>query len=190
MKTTTKNLRKDLSGAVAVEFTVAVMPLFFIFFGFWQLAALYTADLAVRHGANAVVRAAVVIDHFDNPGTFVGSDTQSAISAPYGLFGAFGIATAPWSIAPMFGGSLPSLILKSVKVDHPNGNPGKAFNSNYNSTRATVTAYYLCTVPLGRRLACGNIITRFGGASADALTIVTITREATLTHQGARYVLP
>jgi hypothetical protein len=189
MTTTTESLRSDKSGAVAVEFTVAVMPLFFIFFGFWQLFALYTADLAVRHGANAVVRAAVVIDHFDNPGTFVGSDSQSAIGPPYGLLGAFGIATSPWSIAPMVGGmgtgfSTPSLILTKVTVDHPNGNPDKTFNSNYNMTHAKVETIYLCTVPLGKRLACGSLIGNLIG-----INYVQITREASLPQQGARYDL-
>lgn len=189
MTTTTESLSSDTSGAVAVEFTVAVMPLFFIFFGFWQLFALYTADLAVRHGANAVVRAAIVIDHMDNPGTFVDSDTQSALSPPYGLFGAFGIATSPWSIAPMVGGtgtgiSAPALILTKVTIDHPDGDPGKKFNSNYNRTRASVETIYMCSVPLGKRLACGSF---FGDLTG--YNYIKIVREASLSQQGARYEL-
>ncbi len=187
MKTTTENLRNDLSGAVAVEFTVAVMPLFFIFFGFWQLFALYTADLAVRHGANAVVRAAVVIKQPDNPGTFVGGDSTSALMPPFGLFGAFGIATRPWSLNPFLAGNAPSLFLRTVTIDFPDGPPGDDFNSNYNTTHVTVEAVYVCTVPLGKRLACGGL---FGLGNALGLNIVLITREASLAHQGARYKLP
>jgi hypothetical protein len=184
MKTTIKHLRNDSSGAVAVEFTVAVLPLFFIFFGFWQVAALYTADLAVRHGANAIVRAAVVIRQPDNPGSFVGSDSDGALGRPFGMFGAFGIATAPWSLNPMLGGSLPSLYLKSLVIDFPDGTPSDTFNSNYNTTHVTIQAVYRCTVPLGKRLACGSFLGNLAG-----LNTVTITREASLAHQGARYKL-
>lgn len=190
MTTTTESLRSDKSGAVAVEFTVAVMPLFFIFFGFWQLAALYTADLAIRHGTNAVVRAAIVIDHLDNPGDFVGSDSASIFGPPYGMLGAFGLATAPWSLAPIVGYtgtgmSLPSIVLTKLTIDHPDGDPNKDFNANYKATHVKVEAIYICSVPLGKRLACkGNLIGDLLG-----YPYVTITREATLSQQGARYDL-
>ena len=157
------SLQKDKKGAVAVEFVVAVMPLFIIFFSLIQLAVIYVADLGVKHAAVVVVRAAVVVKTPWNPegdGTvrpaFKGGDGAGIF-----LFVA-NEALLPW---------VKKFQMAAYKADVTySGEP-------FDPVTSKVDAAFLCKVPLGRRTVCR----KYGGI------LYLLHGTATLAHQGAKY---
>ena len=69
---TSRVSRKGSTGAVYVEFLVAVVPMFTLFWGIAQLNGLLLADVVAQHAAVTAVRAAVVCepdDHSQRPET-------------------------------------------------------------------------------------------------------------------------
>lgn len=124
-------------GAVLAEFVITVVPLLMMFFGWMQLAWLYTANLLVKHSANACVRAAVVIDPKDglNPGEN-GDANQIQKAAE--------MAAQVQNAGPIF---------DDVRCTFENS----ASNEDpYGKVTATVTAQYTCGVPMGRFIVCGR----------------------------------
>ena len=62
-------LPPDCEGAAAVEFVVAMVPLFLSFFAFMQVGKIYTANLVFQHAATVAARsAAVIVEPGVNPG--------------------------------------------------------------------------------------------------------------------------
>jgi Flp pilus assembly protein TadG len=123
-------------GAVLAEFIITVVPLLMMLFGWMQLAWLYTANLLVKHSANACVRAAVVIDGKEglNPGE--NGDVDQ-------------IQKAAEAAAEVQGGRP---IFASVRCTYDN----QASNDDpYGKVTAKVTAEYRCSVPMGRFIVCG-----------------------------------
>jgi hypothetical protein len=152
------------SGAVYVEFIIALFPMMLLFFGMMQLNGLLLADLVTRHAAVHAVRAAIVCDS-------QAGDPQSAdrLASPGGC---------SWEAANMTLAAIKSFGAPdfTVKIDGatPHGNE---------MVTATVTANYHCHVPLAGPLLCG-----FGlpGLPAGG-GVLALTRRASLPNQGANY---
>jgi Flp pilus assembly protein TadG len=120
-----RNLRKEQRGAVAVEFVVAIVPVFTVFFTIAQLAALASASLMVRHAAFVAARAEAVVHPQMNDS---GSENDVTSAANLALAMVPGVKTVVSATAA-------------------------AQTQGMQST--TVTVLYPCTVPLGGLIACG-----------------------------------
>lgn len=174
MTTTTESLRHDKSGAVAVEFTVAVMPLFFMFFGFWQVGAIYVAGLGVHHAANTVVRAGAVMqgpnttpegDGTLRPSNFV----NYGLSVNNGLLLAANEAILPWSKG------FHMVVYKATATY------ADSKSDPFSPVTAHVEAFFQCEIPLGKRLACGFIPIIVIKSNANKAV------DVQFAHQGAKY---
>ena len=178
-----KILRRDKSGAVAVEFVGAVMPLFFVFFGFWQVGAVFTANLAVKHAANVVVRAASVIKDSGGSTNAKGDGTHRPSAIPgndnnmeYLLAG--NEAIAPW-FTSLTSVGVPIMTVTKAEITYDPADP-------YGPVHVHVEAYYICTVPMGKRMACGGGVSGIVG-SLTGVYFRTLKADAELSHQGAKY---
>lgn len=123
-------------GAVLAEFVITVVPVLMMFFGWMQLAWLYTANLLAQHAANVCVRAAAVIDDKGglNPGD---NGTVEEIQ------------TATQRAAEV---QSTGHIFESIRCSYDN----EASEADpYGTVTATVTAEYGCAVPMGRVIVCG-----------------------------------
>lgn len=121
------------SGAVAVEFAVAVVPTLACFFCFTQVAQLFTAYLMIQHAANVAARCAVVSLDRDtiNPGPGkINADVQTGAQAAVGPFmSRFDSVGAMWQ---------------------SNASEG----DQYGLVRVTVIGNYKCEVPMGGQIVC------------------------------------
>ena len=154
-------LRHQAAGAVSVEFLIALVPMFTLFWGLVQLNGLFLADLVTQHAAVTAVRAAVVCepdDHMQRPE----SGQECADAAVREVLG---MGSAKKTVASIAQATV-SLVGAS-----PTGN---------GPVTATVKAEYRCEVPLVGWLVCGLA----GGAGIASAVIV---RKATLPNQGAFY---
>ncbi len=122
-------------GAVLVEFVIAIVPMMITFFGFTQVAKIYTANLAVRHGAIAAARAAIVIsdENDNNPGNN-GSKQEIKQAAA--------LAMLPW---------IEDRSLTDVRVTIDDRSSRRDV---YGPVTAKVRAIYHCRVPLAGKLIC------------------------------------
>lgn len=154
-------MQDDMTGAAYVEFLVALVPMFTLFWGLVQLNGLFLADLVTQHAAVTAVRAAVVCepdDHLQRPES--GQDCADAAVREL-----LGIGSAKKTVAAIAGASV------SLAGASPTGN---------GPVTATVRAEYRCEVPLVGWLVCGLA----GGSGVGSAVIV---RKATLPNQGAFY---
>ena len=71
-------LHRATRGAAAVEFIIAFVPLFWVFFIFVQWSHLLAAKLVFRHATIAAARAAAVIHGPHNPGETGGQNGQDS----------------------------------------------------------------------------------------------------------------
>ncbi len=146
---------EDVRGAVLVESVIAIVPLLMTFFGFVQVAKIYTANLVVRHGAISAARAAAVISNANNnnPGKQGTNDEIKQAAA---------LAMLPW----IEDGSITAV---NVSVADQSSR-----SDVYGPVRVEVTATYRCSVPMMGRVICAG-------------SQRTMTAEATMPHQGAKY---
>ncbi|HRG95020.1 MAG TPA: pilus assembly protein [Polyangiaceae bacterium] len=127
-------LLHDRRGAALVEFVIAVVPMLTTFFGFVQVAKIYTANLGVQHAAITAARAAVVmVKKPTNPGEN-GSNTDVKQAA--------GLALSPWITS----GSISNV---SVSVTDQS-----SMSDVYAPVRVSVQATYRCGVPMMGRVIC------------------------------------
>jgi hypothetical protein len=73
------DLRRDQKGAVIVEFAMAIMPVFFIFFGTLQWCACAYVNLLVRHSAFVAARCEAVV-HPQMPDSGPADDCKTGIN--------------------------------------------------------------------------------------------------------------
>lgn len=144
--------RSDERGAVLVEFVIAAVPLLMMFFCFTQVAALANAKLVMRHAAIAATRAAIVILP-PNPGdNGTMDDVRVAAGIAMGTYLLDGKLVAP-----------DTQCTSQANAGDP-----------YGLVTCTVTATYVCDVPMGKWWVCG------GSAKIVSDTM-------SLPNQGARY---
>lgn len=122
---------RSTRGAVYVEFMIAVVPLFMMFWGLMQLNGFLVADIVTRHAAVNAVRAAIVCD----------SDEKTK-----GESGAVECAT---EAAKMTTKAVQSIEKTTVAVRG-------ASESGNGPVIAQVSATYHCQVPLMARVVCGG----------------------------------
>jgi Flp pilus assembly protein TadG len=158
---TSRVSRKGSTGAVYVEFLVAVVPMFTLFWGIAQLNGLLLADVVAQHAAVTAVRAAVVCepdDHSQRPET--GQQcADAAVREILGLDRARTVSSIRSAEVSLSGASATGIA----------------------PVTATVSVRYQCEVPLVGWLVCGLAGRRSG------LSWTTIVRSATLPNQGAFY---
>lgn len=145
-------------GAIYVEYAVAIVPLFLLFWGLLQLNGLLLADLVVRDAATKAVRAAIVCD----------SDKDTS-----GLTGATDCAQAAVNETIKAVHSLKDAEVTNIDGANAEGNA---------PVTVTVVGHYSCQVPLVASLVCAAFR---GEGHADA--IANIERKATLPNQGHYY---
>jgi Flp pilus assembly protein TadG len=131
---------QDSRGAIYAEYAVAIVPMFFLFWGLLQVNGLLLADLILRDAAIKAVRAAVVCDSDEHT-----SGTSGAIECAQQAVN--DIIKAQTSI---------------VSAD-VTGVTGAASSGNQRVT-VTVVGHYACTVPLVGAFVCGA----FGGGTSSA----------------------
>ncbi len=127
---------KDRRGAALVEFVIAVVPMLTTFFGFVQVAKIYTANLVVKHAAITAARAAVVMIKKDNNPGEKGSKTDVKQAA--------GLALSPWITS----GSISNV---NVTVSDQSN-----MSDVYGPVRVQVQATYKCGVPMMGRVLCAG----------------------------------
>jgi Flp pilus assembly protein TadG len=145
-------------GAIYVEYAVAIVPLFVLFWGLLQLNGLLLADLVVRDAAMKAVRAAVVCDS-DKETSGLSGATQCAQEAVDDTVKAL-------------------LSLTSAEVTRIDG----ASSKGNQLVTVTVVGHYTCQVPLVASFVCGAFR---GEGQTDA--VADIERTASLPNQGHFY---
>jgi hypothetical protein len=91
----------DARGAIYLEFLIAFGPMFLLFLGICQLALIATAELVVRHSANAAVRSAIVVleesprDYLDAPRGSLSAGSPVAGHGAEAVLSALGLALTP-----------------------------------------------------------------------------------------------
>lgn len=119
-----------------MEFVIAVVPMLTTFFGFVQVAKIYTANLVVQHAAITAARAAIVMVKKDtNPGE-KGSNTDVKQAA--------GLALSPWITS----GSISNV---NVTVTDQS-----SMSDVYGPVKVRVQATYKCGVPMMGRVICSG----------------------------------
>jgi Flp pilus assembly protein TadG len=131
------HLRADSKGAVYVEFLVALVPMFTLFWGLVQLNGLFLADIVAQHAAVSAVRAAIVCEPDDHSQRPQGGQ-ECAEDAVHEILG-------------MSGGQKTVSAIQGADVSLA----GLSTTGNASVT-ATVTVEYDCEVPLVGRLICGG----------------------------------
>ena len=169
MQAATKKFGRATGGAVAVEFTIVVMPLFFVFFGFWQIAALLTANLAIKHTANVVARAGAVMEGPKTTPEGDGKHRPKNFVKAGGLLLAANEAIGPWS-------SGLHMVVSKATVTYAD-DPADP----YGDVTSHVEAYFFCEIPLGKRMVCGFLPWKTIASNAHG------SPEVKFAHQGANY---
>jgi Flp pilus assembly protein TadG len=160
----------DCTGAVYVEFIIAIVPLLVLFWGLMQLNGVLLADLVARHAAVNAVRAAIVCDSDEVP------QSGAELAAPSGC--AYEAAKMTLAAVKSFnppGASDPDF---SVSVDGADTDGNKPVT-------VTLIAHYHCQVPLVAAFVCGLIHDEV--SHGNELTSASLLRRATLPNQGAGY---
>jgi Flp pilus assembly protein TadG len=159
----------DSRGSAYVEFIIALVPMFTVFWGFAQLNGMLLADLVVRHAAVNAVRAAIVCDSDAHP------QDGAELAKPGGC--SYEAAKKTLSAIKSFspGGSGDPQMTVSVDGAKTTGN---------DDVTVTVTAFYHCLVPFVGGVVCGLSRDELGSGQ---LAVAPITRKATLPNQGANY---
>lgn len=169
-------LGADKKGAALVEFALAMFPLFSLFFVQLQVASMFASHLILHHAAVAASRCSIIQQGPNLPGDFVSNKTgkddngdastkcqQAAIDATGEGFW----HKTLWNI--------------TVKNDYTAGctdDTAAGHNVQYGDVTTTVTADFMCNVPLGAQVICGSM------QGTKPLKIVI--KE---THEGACYTL-
>jgi Flp pilus assembly protein TadG len=126
-------LGRDQAGAAAVEFVVAMVPLFLILFCFMQIGKMYTANLVFQHAATIAARAAaVVVEPTLNPGDNGSEDDVKSVAR---------LALGAWQTAIQ---NVEVEIVSDATAEDPNG-----------MVTATLTGEFACTVAMAATLTCG-----------------------------------
>jgi Flp pilus assembly protein TadG len=165
-----KNCRRSRSGAVYVEFLIAIMPMLMLFWGLMQLNGLLLADLVTRHAAVNAVRAAIVCG---SQAKDMGGNAHAKNDAELGSTGGCAYEAAKKSLSAVHSFGDPPVFAVKVEGAKKSGNA---------PVTATVVAAYHCRVPLVGGLVCGLFT-----AGTDAMNIRFLSRAATLPNQGATY---
>ncbi len=140
-------------GAVLIEFVIAAVPLLMMFFCFTQVAALANAKLVMKHAAVVATRAAIVIMP-PNPGdNGTMEDVRVAAGMAMGTYLVDGKLVAP-----------DTQCTSQATNDDP-----------YGLVTCTVTAAYMCNVPMGKWWVCGG-------------PVKIVSERMSLPNQGARYL--
>lgn len=168
-------------GAIFVEFLIVFMVFLTIVLGIVQLTFLYIGKAVVQRSANAGVRAAVVVLD-DDPRCYGGAarnsptgkrleDIRMAAKIPLLALSA-DRGTVRRAIGEGVGGAGASMAYAEshMALTFPSGGVGLE-----SDVTVRVEFQYNCGVPLGRFVLCGMDQT------------LTLTGEATLPNQGARY---
>lgn len=134
-KKSVSELASDNRGAALVEFVIAVVPMLMTFFGFVQVAKIYTASLVVQHGAIAAARAAMVISkaNDNNPGEN-GEISEAKQAAA--------VAMLPW----VQDGSITNVDVQMTDESSK--------SDPYGPVTVNMTASYRCGVPMMGRIIC------------------------------------
>jgi hypothetical protein len=165
-----KELGRSRSGAVYVEFLIAIMPMRMLFWGLMQLNGLLLADLVTRHAAVNAVRAAIVCDAQAKD---LGGKPHAESDSKLGSTGGCAYEAAKKSLSAVHSFGDPPVF--SVKIDG-------ASKKGHAPVTATVVAAYHCRVPLVGGFVCGLFT-----AGTDAMGVRFLSRAATLPNQGASY---
>jgi Flp pilus assembly protein TadG len=124
---------RDRGGAAAVEFVVAMVPLFLLLFCFMQIGKMYTANLVFQHAATVAARAAAVIVEPDlNPGDNGSTDDVKSVAR---------LALGAWQTAIR---DVDAKIESAATTGNPNG-----------MITTTLTGHFVCGVALAATLTCG-----------------------------------
>jgi Flp pilus assembly protein TadG len=130
-------VRREVSGAVLVEFAVAIFPLLAAFFVFFQVGVMVTAKMFVRRATIAAARAGIVI-------TGGGASNPRAGGAEQGttadIDAAFQAALGQWADNGMLTGTV--TIAAADDVNAP--------------LTATSNVIFKCNVPLGKNFVCSG----------------------------------
>lgn len=128
-----QELASDRRGAAAVEFVVAMVPLFLTLFCFMQVGKMYTANLVFQHAATIAARsAAVVVEPTINPGDNGSEDDVKQVAR---------LALGAWQTA-----------IRDLDVEITSD--ASATNVNGMVT-ATLTGNFACGVAMGATIVCG-----------------------------------
>ena len=131
--TRAKALAQDRAGAAAVEFVVAMVPIFLVLFCFMQIQKLYTANLVFQHAATVAARAAaVIVEPEINPGDNGEEEDVTTVAR---------LALGAWQTAIV---DVNTEIVSDATTESTNG-----------MVTTTLTGRFVCGVALGARLVCG-----------------------------------
>lgn len=124
---------EDRRGAAAVEFVVAMVPIFLVLFCFMQIGKLYTANLVFQHAATVAARAAaVIVEPEINPGDN-GSESDVGTVAR--------LALGAWQTAIL---DVETKVVSDATKSNTRG-----------MVTTTLTGKYVCGVAMGALLTCG-----------------------------------
>lgn len=133
MRSRSRALAPDVRGAAAVEFVVAMVPLFLMLFCFMQISKMYTANLVFQHAATLAARsAAVVVEPSINPGNNGSEDDVKNVAR---------LALGAWQTA-----------IRDVQVDIVSD--ATAQNPNGMVT-TTMKGNFACGVAMAATITCG-----------------------------------
>jgi hypothetical protein len=144
-------LKRDVRGAVYVEFLVVFLPLLTLFLSLVQLAFVEIANLVTKHAAVGAVRAAIVVLP-DNPQSYKSND-KGINHAEGERFDVIKTAAKARllavSVNPQADVTFPT---------SPGGDDNKTVYQVGDTVRVQVTFDYPCRIPIGSRFVC-NFLT-------------------------------
>jgi Flp pilus assembly protein TadG len=160
----------DGSGAVYVEFLVAIVPMLTLFWGLMQLNGILLADLVTRNAAQHAVRAAVVC----GTGKLEGGQSSESAATECANEAAKAVMKSVASFAEP--GKDEPQVTTTVRGASEHGNQ---------DVTAIVSGHYHCEVPMVGAALCALVnLTGPQGAQSGPLVI---THEATFPNQGHYY---
>lgn len=126
-------LARDRAGAAAVEFVVAMVPIFLVLFCFMQISKLYTANLVFQHAATVAARAAgVIVEPEINPGDNGSEEDVTTVAR---------LALGAWQTAII---DVDTEIVSEATAESTNG-----------MVTTKLTGRFVCGVALAATLTCG-----------------------------------
>jgi Flp pilus assembly protein TadG len=172
-------LGAEKRGAALVEFAVAMFPLFALFFVQLQVASMFAAHLILHHATVVAARCAVIQKGPNQPGNYNTLNNNNATDDNGDADKNCGQAAIDATGIGFWHNTLWNIKAKTEYTagcnDHTTGGGGAA---QYGDVTTTVTADYMCNVPIGAQAICGSM----GGTKS----LKVIIKEP---HEGACYTI-
>lgn len=192
--------RRDVRGAVYVEFLIAFLPVYTMFLCLIQLGLLFTVRLVVDHAAENAARAAAVVIGDDEEVYDYGEDKHTI--TPGSDDGRYKVVrnAALLTLAPLIvNGVVQTVDVEFPPSDEPGGDAQSGTlqfapmdGSTVQKVRVRVVVQALCRIGLANRIACRDreLFFTFTDASGEMLPVRRVRSEAIFPYQGAKYDPP